>query len=98
MQYYRFAKTEIWNQERDRQKSDHARIRHDFRQQRLEREKKEREEKMRKKKEMLEKKKQLEAEQGDSAAIDPKKAAIEAAMKRVQDKKAAQQPSPTDDQ
>lgn len=98
VQYYRFAKTEIWNQERDRQKSDHARIRHDFRQQRLEREKKEREEKMRKKKEMLEKKKQLEAEQGDSAAIDPKKAAIEAAMKRVQDKKAAQQPSPTDDQ
>lgn len=98
VQYYRFAKTEIWNQERDRQKSDHARIRHDFRQQRLEREKKEREEKMRKKKEMLEKKKQLEAEQGDSDSIDPKKAAIEAAMKRVQDKKAAQQSSPSDDQ
>lgn len=97
VQYYRFAKTEIWNQERDRQKSDHARIRHDFRQQRLEREKKEREEKMRKKKEMLEKKKQQEAEQGGSDTVDPKKAAIEAAMKRVQAKKAAQQSNSTDE-
>lgn len=98
VQYFRFAKTEIWNQERERQKSDHARIRHDFRQQRLEREKKEREEKLRKKKEMLEKKKQQEAEKGGSDSVDPKKAAIEAAMKRVQQKKAAQQSSSNDDQ
>jgi len=92
VQYYRFAKTEIWNQERDRTKSDHARVRHDFRQQRLELEKKEREEKLRKKKEMLEKKKQQEAAENSSEKIvDPKKAAIEAAMKRVQEKKAAQQ-------
>jgi len=93
VQYYRFAKTEIWNQERDRIKSDHARVRHDFRQARMDREKVERAEKLRKKKELLEKKKQAEAAQkadGNEAQIDPKKAAIEAAMKRVQAKKAAQ--------
>ena len=95
VQYYRFAKTEIWNQERDRIKSDHARVRHDFRQERLDREKKERDEKLRKKKELLAKKKLAEAaakeNDTDAAEIDPKKAAIEAAMKRVKDKKAAQQ-------
>jgi len=94
VQYYRFAKTEIWNQERDRIKSDHARVRHDFRQDRLDREKKERAEKLRKKKELLEKKKIAEAaakKDGIESEVDPKKAAIEAAMKRVQDKKAAQQ-------
>ncbi len=99
VQYYRFAKTEIWNQERDRIKSDHARIRHDFRQARLEREKKERAEKLRKKKELLEKKKQAEAaakEGGNDAEIDPKKVAIEAAMKRVQEKKAAQKKATED--
>jgi len=90
VQYYRFAKTEIWNQERERIKSDHARQRHDFRQARLAREKREREEKLRKKKEMLEKKKRAEAVDGKKAdQTDPKKAAIEAAMKRVQDKKDA---------
>lgn len=95
VQYYRFAKTEIWNQERDRIKSDHARVRHDFRQARLDQEKKEREEKLRKKKEMLEKKKLAEAaaaKEGKQTEVDPKKAAIEAAMKRVQEKKAAQKP------
>lgn len=93
VQYYRFAKTEIWNQERDRIKSDHARVRHDFRQARIDREQKERAEKLRKKKELLEKKKQTEAAEkasGKETEIDPKKAAIEAAMKRVQEKKAAQ--------
>ena len=90
VQYYRFAKTEIWNQEREKQKSDHARIRHDFRQARLEREKREREERLRKKKEMLAKKKQQEAEKaasGETTEDDPKKAAIAAAMQRVKDKK-----------
>ncbi len=93
VQYYRFAKTEIWNQERERMKSDHARVRHDFRQARLEREQKERAEKLRKKKELLAKKKQAEAEAkktGENDEVDPKKAAIEAAMKRVKEKKAAQ--------
>lgn len=100
VQYYRFAKTEIWNQERDRIKSDHARIRHDFRQERLDREKKERDEKLRKKKELLAKKKLADAaakeSDGKTTEIDPKKAAIEAAMQRVQEKKAAQQTEKTD--
>jgi len=94
VQYYRFAKTEIWNQERERIKSDHARTRHDFRQARLDREKKVREEKLRKKKELLAKKKQAEAtaakNNNEATDIDPRKAAIEAAMKRVQAKKATQ--------
>jgi H+/Na+-translocating ferredoxin:NAD+ oxidoreductase subunit C len=95
VQYYRFAKTEIWSQERDRIKSDHARTRHDFRQLRLDTEKKERAEKLRKKKELLEKKKKAEAvAKEEGAEIDPKKAAIEAAMKRVQKKKAARQVNP----
>jgi len=88
VQYYRFAKTEIWNQERDRKKSDHARVRHDFRQARLDREKRERDERLRKKKEMLEKKKQEES-QASTAEIDPKKAAINAALERVKMKKAS---------
>ncbi len=85
VQYYRFAKTEIWNQEREKQKSEHARMRHDSRQQRLDREKREKEERLRKKKEMLENKKQQEPPGGD--AEDPKKAAIAAALERVNAKK-----------
>lgn len=87
VQYYRFAKTEIWAQEKDRKKSDKARERHEFREQRIAREKAEREEKLRQKKEMLAKKK--EAEGQASQAVDPKKAAIEAALARVKAKKAA---------
>jgi len=84
VQYYRYAKTEIWNLERDRQKSDHARIRHEFRQTRQEKEKQEREERLRKKKEMLAKKK---LEDSGSIDKDPKKSAIEAALARVKEKK-----------
>lgn len=94
VQYYRFAKTEIWNMEREKIKSDHARVRHDFRQERLEREKLEREERLRKKKELLAKKKQAEKESEDNTGdstkkVDPKKAAIEAALARVKKKKEA---------
>ena len=95
VQYYRFAKTEIWNQEREKQKSDHARIRHDFRQQRLDQEKREREERLRKKKEMLEKKKQAQA--GDDDKEDPKKAAIAAALERVKAKKQPADPQASAD-
>jgi len=87
--YYRFAKTEIWTQERDREKSDLARRRHDARQARLERLEQERKARLRKKKEALEKK-------TDSAADDPKKAAIQAAMQRVAAKKKAAQQAPSE--
>ncbi len=83
VQYYRYAKTEIWAAERERNKSDLARRRHDARGARQERLKAERKARMRKKKEALENK--------PKAKTDAKKSAIEAAMKRVAEKKAAQQ-------
>ena len=82
--YYRYAKTEIWSLEREREKSDLARRRHDARQARLQRLEQERKSRLRKKKEALEKKNAG----GDG---DAKKAAIQAAMQRVAQKKAAQQ-------
>lgn len=85
VQYYRFAKTEIWAQERERQKSDVARERHEFRLFRLERKKAEDEERKRRKKELL----KATANEPD-ADKDKKKAAIEAAMARVKAKREQQ--------
>lgn len=72
VQYFRFAKTESMNQEQERQKADHARIRHDNRQDRQERERLEKEEKQRKRKAALaaskaakEKEAQMAAAQSD---------------------------------
>ncbi len=79
VQYYRFAKTEIWAQEREKTKSDQARLRHEFRLERLEKEKQEREERMRKKKAALKKGKGAQEN-------DAKKAAIDAALARVREK------------
>lgn len=83
--YYRFAKTEIWASEREHQKAEHARRRHEFREARIKRLEAERKARLRKKKEALEKK------STGTTSKDLKKAAIEAAMKRVAAKKAAQQ-------
>jgi electron transport complex protein RnfC len=49
VQYYRFAKNEIWAQEKEKQKAELARQRHQARVERLEREKQEREAKLRQK-------------------------------------------------
>jgi electron transport complex protein RnfC len=84
VQYYRYAKTETWTQEREKRKSDLARQRHEARVARLARLEAERKAKLRKKKEAL------EEQPAGAAASDPKKAAIEAAMRRVAAKKAAQ--------
>ncbi len=81
VQYYRFAKTEIWVQEQEKQKSDIARQRHDFRDFRLEREKRERAERHKKKTEKLNK----------SADKDKKQEAIQAALDRVKAKRESQQ-------
>ncbi len=81
VQYYRYAKTEIWAKEEEKRKSDHARQRHQFREARLKRIEAEKKARLRKSKEALEKK------AGNKAAADPKKAAIEAAMKRAAEKK-----------
>ena len=89
MQYYRFAKTEIWAQEQEKKNSDIARQRHEFRQFRLERKKAENEERKRLKRELL---KKVSGEK--DSAEDVKKTAIEAAMARVKAKREAQSISP----
>lgn len=87
VQYYRFAKTEIWALERDKQKSDIARQRHEFREFRMERKKKEDEERKLRKKAMLKKTHDQNQGQNNENKTDPKKAAIEAAMARVKAKR-----------
>jgi electron transport complex protein RnfC len=84
VQYYRFAKTTIWQQERERKASDIARQRHEFHQHRLEEQKREREERLRKKREML-KNKSNEKTSDDKTS---KQAAIAEAVARAQAKKA----------
>ena len=83
--YYRYAKTEIWSREREKEKADHARVRHEFRLERIEREKQEKAARHKKRKQDLGKK--APGKSGDQA----KKAAIDAAMKRVEAKKKAEQ-------
>lgn len=89
VQYYRFAKTEIWAQERAKDKSDHARQRHEFRLERIEREKREKAERLAKKKAALAKK--PKPEKGED---DGKKAAIQAALERARAKKAGSEVKP----
>lgn len=84
VQYYRYAKTEIKQQELGRQKSDIARTRHEFHQERLEKAAREKAEKLAAKKAALEKKKAAKDNQTEE---DPKKAAIEAALARAKAKK-----------
>jgi electron transport complex protein RnfC len=78
--YFRYAKTEIWNQEREKTHSDIARERHEFHLYRLQREKQEREERHRQKRAALKK---------DDSNQDAKKAAIQAAMERAKAKREA---------
>ncbi|MCP3867334.1 MAG: electron transport complex subunit RsxC [Gammaproteobacteria bacterium] len=85
VQYYRFAKNESWAQEQEKIKSDHARIRFEARTARLARMEAEKKARLRKKKAVL-KKKPTKA----GSTVDPKKAAIQAALKRAAEKKAKQ--------
>ncbi len=89
--YYRYAKTEIWAQEREKEKADRARRRHEFRLERLEREKREKAERMAKKKAELAKKLKDKEKGGGQDAI-------QAALERVRQKKAAQGGAETDRQ
>jgi electron transport complex protein RnfC len=86
--YYRFAKTEIWAQEREKDKADQARKRHEFRLTRMEREQAEKEARLAQKKAALQEK----ADSEDTGDAD-KQAAIQAALARAQAKK-EQQASP----
>jgi electron transport complex protein RnfC len=82
VQYYRYAKTEAWAKGEEKRRAEQARRRHEARVARLERQEAERKAKLRKKKE------ELEAPSGDGG-VDPKKAAIQAAIERAASKKAA---------
>jgi electron transport complex protein RnfC len=86
VQYYRFAKTEIWAMERDKIKADHARERHEFHQYRMERKQQEDEERKRMKKELLKK-----TQGKKDTETDAKQAAIDAAMARVNKKRGDQE-------
>ena len=94
VQYYRHAKAEIWKRERETQKSDKARERHEFRLFRIDREKKEKAERHKQKKAALTAAKNGETTTPDKKHNDPKKAAILAAMERVKAKKAHQAAAP----
>ena len=76
--YYRYAKTEIWTQEKEQRKADHARRRHEQRLARQERDKTERAARLQKHK--------TELHSNEAPDVDPKKAAVQAALERVKAK------------
>jgi electron transport complex protein RnfC len=91
--YYRFAKSEIRDQEQAQRKADRARQRHEFLEFRKKRDKREREEKRAAHKAALQKKKdaaaKAKAESGEENPADVKAEAIKAAMERTKAKKEA---------
>ncbi len=94
--YFRFSKSEIWEREREKRSADQARVRHEFKAFRLEREKQEKAEKFAKAAE-----KSKAAAGADTAApSDPdaekKKAILQAALERAQKAKEAVEPKNTD--
>lgn len=86
VQYYRFAKSEIWAREREKDKADVARDRHEFRDYRIEREKKERADKL------AAKTQGPKTPVAGQAAPDAKQAAIQAAIDRAKLKRAGVEP------
>lgn len=86
VQYYRHAKSDIWEQERERKKSDIARERHEHRLERLEKQKQEREARLKKKRDALAKNKSSRDQE-----MDKKKALVAEALARVNAKKSNQQ-------
>ncbi len=87
--YYRFAKTEIWSQEREKEKADQARKRHEFRLSRIEREQAEKEARLALKRAAVQEK----SETPDKGEAE-KQALIQAALARAQAKKESQQEPP----
>ena len=77
VQYYRYAKTEIWAREQEKRKSEQARARHAAKQARLERQEQEKQARLRKQKEAL------AAPKSTDSGEDPKQALIAAARERA---------------
>jgi electron transport complex protein RnfC len=84
--YYRYAKNEIWTHEAEKKAADTARMRHEFRQFRLEREKQEKHERLAQKAMG-----RLQGAERD-IELEKKKAAIQAAMERARKAKAEIKP------
>ncbi len=78
VRYFRYAKTEIWTSEKERRKADIARKRHEARVARLERDKAERAARLQKHR--------PELASSEAPDVDPKKAAVQAALERVKAK------------
>ena len=104
--YYRYAKSEIWARERDKEAADAARHRFEYRTERLEREKQEKSEKLAAKtaaaRQEVEKKVAAAKVEGEAAAPADseearKKALIAAAMEKAKAQKAAVKPGNTQD-
>jgi electron transport complex protein RnfC len=92
VQYFRFAKTESWSQEKEQRAAERARLRHEAQLARKERMEAERKARIRQKKEALKKpaaQKPATDQRSPEGGEDPKKAAIAAALKRAAEKKAA---------
>ena len=92
--YYRFAKSEIWAREREKQAADQARVRHEFKTFRAEREKQEKAEKFAKAAAETKAKSTASGEaaaaSGEDAEAAKKKALLEAALARAAQAKAEQ--------
>lgn len=91
VQYYRFAKSEIWAREREKNQADLARERHEFRLQRIEREKKERADRL------AAKTQGAKTPVAGNSDADTKKAAIQAAIERAKLKRAGVTPKNVED-
>ncbi len=95
VQYYRFAKSEIWEQRRKTYKSDRSRKRHEFREARLLKKKQMDEERRRQKREALAKKKQAEQKGAADKGTKTQNAdAVQAALERVKARKKTQHIKP----
>jgi len=95
--YFRFAKGEIWEREREKSSADQARVRHEFKAFRLEREKREKAEKFAK---AAEKSKAAGSADAGATPADPeaekKKAILQAALERAAQARQAVTPKNTD--
>lgn len=89
VQYYRFAKTEIWSAEKEKRKSNQARERHEFRLSRIEREEAEKQARLAARKAAIKPKPAAPAAADANAAI-PSDDPVAAAIAKAKAKKAAQ--------
>jgi len=94
VQYFRYAKTEIWQREREHEKASIARDRFEFRNTRIERDKQEREAMLAQKRAQLAAQKAAEPVAAE-AAVDDKQRAILDAMARAKARKEAVQADKT---